>query len=266
MVPIDSVNAWIVCTSWNKLENYFKYFIKSNVPVLIEKGMPLKSLKLLDYIKKNKKNSNVTFAYNRNYYDFVPYLIEILKKNKLNYMHLELYDSFNDIIKNKGSKITNYLKYYITSHWISLIYKLVTISNYKIINIKKIYKSKKQKNRFQKISLFLKKGKDEFLLDITSFPNGPKNHSCKLYFNNFLIELSPFEKLLFFKSIKKNTINNNNKYIPQFDKFIADEKYKPGFKFMYYDFIDSVYNKKKSSLATNLNDLYMIYKICEKFD
>ena len=264
-VQINEINAWIVCVEWSKLDIYINFFLKTKTPVLIEKGAPISSLKILNYINKYKKNSNLNFAYNRNFFDYIPYLLSILNKNKINYIEMKIYDLIDDIIKKKGRKITKYLKYYITSHWISLIYKLISLSNYKFSKIKKEKLTNYKKFNIEKISIILKKGTNKILLNIINFPNGLKNHTCKFYFKKFLIELSPFERILLYKSIKKKNFNNNFIYIPQIDKLEVSKKYKPGFRFMYYDFIKNIYSKEKFSFGIKLKDLYKIYRICEKF-
>ena len=73
-----TVHAWIVCTSWNKLDYYLKFFFRSQSPILIEKGIALNSKKIFNLFLKNKKKSKISVAYNRNYYDYIFYLLKIV--------------------------------------------------------------------------------------------------------------------------------------------------------------------------------------------
>ena len=143
---------------------------------------------------------------------------------------------------------------------------MTTLSGYKISNVNKKKLTYNKRFNFEKISISLKKGKSKTLLDIINFPNGLKNHTCKFYFDKFLIELSPFEKIHFYNSIKKKKFKNNYIYIPEINTFEVNNKYKSGFRFMYYDFIKNIHSKKKITLATKLSDLCEIYKICENFE
>jgi len=260
------IDAWIVCTSWDKLNYYLDFFLKKPAPVLIEKGIPLNSNKILSFIKKYKKNSFINIAYNRNYYDYIPYLVKVLNKHNLKFAELHIYDSYKKIIAKQGIKISRFIKYFITSHWISLFLKILNISNYKITDIKNKKINTIGKNKIEKIELKIKKNKKKYLFDIINIPNGVRNHSLKLYFENFMIELSPFEKMSIFKKIKKSKVKNINIYTPQISDIKVDSKFKPGFRFMYYDFILKNFYNKNFNLNTNLSDLYKIYKICERLN
>tara|TARA_B110001454_G_C12572599_1_gene372575 strand:+ start:596 stop:817 length:222 start_codon:yes stop_codon:yes gene_type:complete len=63
------------------------------------------------------------------------------------------------------------------------------------------------------------------------------------------------------KILKKN--NNNNKYLPEYIKFEVNKNFKPGMRYLYYDFINHHIFNKTSILHTNLKELAQIYKICE---
>ena len=98
-----------MCVDWSKLDTYINFFLKTNIPVLIEKGAPISSSKIINYIKKYKKNKNINFAYNRNYYDYIPFLLNALNNNRINYIEMKIYDLVKDIIK-KGGKHNKILK------------------------------------------------------------------------------------------------------------------------------------------------------------
>ena len=260
------VHAWIVCTSWNKLGYYLKFFFTSQSPILIEKGVALNSKKIFELFLKNKKKSKISVAYNRNYYDYIFYLLKILNNNKLKYCELNIYDSYKDIISKHGKSIRKFITYYITSHWISLLLKIFQVSKYEIINTQKQKLNSVEKNHIEKIQLTLRKNKEKCIANIINFPNGVRNHSLKLYFKNFMIELSPFEKLKVYKKIKKKKNKKMNIYIPQVRSLGVDNSFKPGFRLMYYDFIRKNFFNKDLNLSTNISQLYNIYKVCEKFN
>ena len=261
-----TVHAWIVCTSWNKLDYYLKYFLKSQTPILIEKGIALSSKKIFNLFLKNKKKSKISVAYNRNYYDYIFCLLKILNKNHLKYCELNIYDSYFDIISKYGKNIRKFIKYFMTSHWISLLLKIFQISKYHIIKIDSQKLSTVGKFDVEKIQLILKKDKKKCIANIINFPNGVRNHSLKLYFKDFMVELSPIENMKIFKKMKKKKNKNMNIYTPQIHSLNVDNNYKPGFRFMYYDFIQKNFFNKDSYLSTNISQLYNIYKVCEKLN
>ena len=48
------IDAWIVCTSCEKLNSYLDYFSEKEIPVLIEKGILVRSNDIYSLIKKKK--------------------------------------------------------------------------------------------------------------------------------------------------------------------------------------------------------------------
>ena len=118
------VDAWIVCSPWDTLKKNLSIAIKNDISLLIEKSIIITSkdlVKLKSKLKSNQLN-RISIAYNRNYYDFIPYLIKEIKKGGLVSIYAYLPESFQSIIKKKGMKIKNHLIKYMTSHWITLIY------------------------------------------------------------------------------------------------------------------------------------------------
>tara|TARA_Y100000590_G_scaffold303458_1_gene342166 strand:- start:1054 stop:2079 length:1026 start_codon:yes stop_codon:yes gene_type:complete len=256
-----NVDVWIVCTSWNKLKKVFFKISKIRKPILFEKSLILTSGEISNVLKqKNFFSVNkMTFAYNRNYYDYIFFLCNFIKKNKLTYGNAFFYDSYKNI--SKKHKIPNsFIPYYITSHWISLICKIFNICNIKIIKIVKNDITKNDNLNFKKISIISKFKKKEIKFDIFNFPNLPNNHSIKFFFSKKIIEISPIEKIKIFNKFKKK---GSNKYFLQLDEKLVDYKFKPGLRFQYYDFINHFLNQKKSLLTTSLKDLLEIYKICK---
>ena len=62
-------------------------------------------------------------------------------------------------------------------------------------------------------------------------------------------------------------INNQNIYLPKKKIYNVNNTFKPGFRELYKDFINScLLKKKKSNFMTSLYDLIQIYKICEIFE
>ena len=259
----SDIDFWIVCTSWNKLRNLFFDLLIIKKPVLFEKSLIINTQEL-QKIKKIKNflsiKKNFSFAYNRNYYDYIFYLKSILSKQNINYGFAYLHDPYQRLIKKK--KIPKkYLGIYITSHWISLILKIFKLCKIKVISKKVEIINKK--DDFKKLSFFLKQNNTKFNFDLYSFPNLPKNHKINFFLENKIIEISPIEKINIFEKLQKKRINNQNEYSPKIKTLNVNNKFKPGFRYQYYDFINKNFYKKKTLLSTDFDDLMEIYKVLE---
>lgn len=259
------VDAWIICSKWDQLSFVLKMFIKLKKPILIEKSITMSSDNLFEYFKKSQnKLSKVFFAYNRNYYDYIFFLINKIKKNNsLKYIEANFFDSYSKIIKSKDKSIKKYLPYYITSHWIVFILKIFDLLNIKVLKVekKKLFTS----NQFSSVMLFFKlKYKSKIIFArLLSSPDVPKNHSIDFYLKRGHVKVSPIEKVAILKDLKVKKINKQNQYVAnaQFSK--VDDKFKPGLRFLYYSFIKECFFNEKSLLKTDKNDLIKAYKICE---
>ena len=264
LLLLDDVDVWVVCTSWDKLKDVFIKISKIKKPILFEKSLTLSANEIGKILKLKNFSSikKMSFAYNRNYYDYIFFLCNFIMQNKLTYGNAFFFDAYKKISENK--QIPNsFIPHYITSHWIALILKVFKICKIKIIKIIKNNITKNKKLNFIKISIFAKLKNQKITFDIYNFPNLPNNHSIKFFFNKKIIELSPIEKIKIHNDIKKKEKKNLNRYLTQLDQTTVDDKFKPGLRFQYYDFINHFINKKKSMLTTSVKDLIEVYKICE---
>ena len=258
------IDFWIICTKWNFLKKYLHFFLKEKKPVLIEKSIIIKSSEIKK-ICRNKKidNSNIKIAYNRNFYEYLPPLIKKIKNKKLDYIEANIFDPYTRIQKKNGKKIRPFLSYFISSHWIALILKIIELSNIKIEKIEKKIIKKSIKGDLLSLDFKLKQGRNKIILKYNHLPNKPLNHSIKFYFEDEIIELSPIETIKIHKKLDFINKGNSNFYKPSIITKNVDAKFKPGFRGLYYDFVMSSIFKKKSSFLTSLKDLSAIYEICE---
>ena len=91
----------------------------------------------------------------------------------------------------------------------------------------------------------LKLSNTKFNFDLYSFPNLPKNHKINFFLENKIIEISPIEKINIFEKLQKKIISNRNEYSPKVRTLNVDGKFKPGFRYQYYDFIIKISIKRK---------------------
>ncbi len=261
----NKIDAWIVCSKWEQLGNALKTFITLKKPILIEKSITMSSISLSKYFKKSQnKKTKVFFAYNRNYYDYIFYLINKIKKNNsLKYVEANFYDSYSKILKSKGKTIKKYLTYYITSHWIVFILKIFDLLNIKVLKVEK--KKLFTKSQFSSVVLLfrLKYQNKVIFAKLFNAPDVPKNHEIDFYLKKSHVKISPIEKIAIYKDLKVKKINKQNIYAPNTEYFKVDEKFKPGLRFLYYSFIKESLFKEKCLLKTDQKDLIKAYRICE---
>ena len=261
----NEIDAWIICSKWEELSFALKTFIKFKKPILIEKSITMTSDRLSNFFKdKRNKKSKVFFAYNRNYFDYIFFLInKIKKKNSLKYIDANFYDPYSKIIKSKGHSLKKYLSYYITSHWVVLILKIFSLLKIKVLKIekKKLFDNKK----FSSVMLSFKlRHKDKIIYArFLNAPDVPKNHSIDFYLKNGHIKISPIEKLAIYKSLEVKKKPKQNIYVQNAQFLKVNTKYKPGLRFLYYSFVKENFLKQKSLLKTDQKDLVRAYKICE---
>ena len=261
----NKVDAWIICSKWEELGYALKKFIKYKKPILIEKSIPMSANSLSKFFSKNNNNkSKVYLAYNRNYFDYIFFLIsKISTNNSIKYIDARFYDPYSKIIKSKGKPIKKYLTYYITSHWVVFILKILNLLNVKILKVEK--KKLFTKNKINSTLLMFKLNfkKKNFFLNFLNAPDVPKNHSIDFYLEKGHIKISPIEKIAFYKNLKIKKIDSQNVYLPDVKYTKVDNKYKSGLRSLYFSFIEEYFFNKKSVLKTNQKDLINAYKICE---
>ena len=258
----NNISAVIVCVSWDQNLEIFNKILSLQKPILFEKSIIVKSSQL-EKINKNYKTNHITFAFNRNYYDYFNFLVNFNKINKPKIIYSNLADQFQRIIEKRGSSIKKNIHKYITIHWICFIYVFL-----KKIGLELDYKKRKQNfqiinlNKYKIIKFEIK---NKFCLIISIIPNNPTNNKIEIISNNYNSIIEPFEKLEIFDKLilnEKNKIRTYKKKL--FFKNIVNKKYKEGFRYMYYDFIkNEVKNFSKSEKSIKLRDLINIYKLCE---
>ena len=261
---VKDVDVWIVCTSWDKLKEVFFETSKIKKPILFEKSLTLtvQEITRILRLKNFPSIKKMSFAYNRNYYDYIFFLCNFINKNGLEYGSAFFFDAYKKIIKKK--KISSlFISHYVTSHWISLVFKIFKICKIKIIKINKTNITKNNNLNFKKISILAKHKKQKINFDICNLPNLPNNHTIKFFFKKKIIEISPIEKIKIYNNINPENKKNLNKYLTKFNQIEVDNEFKPGLRFQYFDFINHYFDNKKSILTTSIKDLKEIYKICE---
>ena len=184
-----------------------------------------------------------------------------LKNNNPELIRLSIYDSYKNIIQNKGKKIQNYLPIYITSHWITFVYFLLKRLDYNL-NFKTKFAVKNNSFSLNFFKLLHKKSKKNINLEILNYPDKFENHCLEFFGKKFNMKLNSFEKLEFVKKFTKKKIKSQYVYVKDIKRFEVDYTFKPGLRYMYYNFVNDYVLKSKVKKHISPKDLKKIYKIC----
>lgn len=262
------IDFWIICTSPENLMKNFEIAIRYKIKTLIEKSILIRSniLRKKIWKLKTKELENLAIAYNRNFYDFIPHLIKILKKNNPEKISINMADPFTQIIKKKGIKFKKNLIKFMTSHWIALIIKILENLNFKVEAKSTTKFFTKGYLGYKFLYFRVKKLNKKILINFNLLPDNPSNTSISFYGKNMNIVLSPIEKIHIISGIKKKIVNKQNTYTPIVVSKKTSDKFKPGFKSMYRTFFQKVLYNKKNNQLINIKDLIKIYSICEVFE
>lgn len=260
------VDAWIVACSFAELYKNFILLIKYKKNFIIEKSIICshEQLKKISNSINNKDKKKFIIAYNRNHYDYVYSLIKEIKKDKIFFVNLRIADAYKKIIKNNIFNKKYHINYFITSHWIALIYKILKIIGYKP-DFNKVDKVIYKFNQPSSIKIPFKNNNHVIYVNIINVPNGPFNHGVEFFCKNKYFNISPIEKLSVFDKVKNIKSKNNNFYYPIIKSFNVSYDFKPGFRLQYYEFIKKILSRKVSNTSIYIDDLIDIYKICELF-
>ena len=201
--------------------------------------------KLKEIIKLNSKYKKKIFIlYNRRYLWTVHFLKNIIQKNKKFIFNINIPEHIARIEKKYGSNMKKKTKYFITSHWIDLLFFLLKNFKYKVTNYKKM------------TNIFIKN--NYCMGNVHINYNSIDQISAKFFFTNQTIALFSLEKLFLYKKIIKSRFSNQMKITKKINE--TNEKFKPGLLRL----IDSVFNKKKIILP-RLEDTLIMYKMLNKF-
>lgn len=260
-VDYDSIDAWIVCTPWNVNSKILLKLLPLEKPILIEKPIIINNQELKNLYKKygHENFRRCHIAYNRNFYEYLPYVINILKKKKDFIIQANLPDQYRSIIKKRGPKLKPFLVEYMTSHWLAFLFVIS-----RNINLKMNIVSKENNGKsFKTLKYSLDKNYRRLII-INHIPNTPKNLNIDIFMEDEYIKISPLEKAQIIKKIRISKKNNQNFYKEIVAKeFRVNQDFKPGFDLQYYEFISTCFdNKKTNKFSITLSDLFKINDLC----
>ena len=133
------------------------------------------------------------------------------------------------------------------------------------MNLKLNTNWKKQKNLKSFVLSMEKKGVSSEKILLNLIPNVPKNLSIEFFLTKKYIRIAPFEEMKIYKDLAMKKNNNQNSYSEVIEaEYKVDNEFKPGYKLMYFDFINEVIFSKKSKFSINLREMIKIQKILNR--
>ena len=135
-------------------------------------------------------------------------------------------------------------KYFITSHWIDLLFFLLKTFKYKVANYNNM------------TSIFIKN--NYCMGNVNINYNSIDQINAKFFFSSKTIALFSLEKLFLYKKLVKSGFNYKVKVMKKINE--TNEKFKPGLLRL----MDSILKKQKKILP-RLEDMLIMYKMLNKF-
>jgi hypothetical protein len=242
----ENYDVVFVFITWNKIEKHItEIIINSKKDIYIEKPIALSLSKLKKIIKLNSKYKKKIFIlYNRRYLSTISYLKNIILKNKKFIFNINIPEHITRIEKKYGIQMKRKTKYFITSHWIDLLFFLLKTFKYKVANYNNM------------TSIFIKN--NYCMGNVNINYNSIDQINAKFFFSSKTIALFSLEKLFLYKKLVKSGFNYKVKVIKKISE--TNEKFKPGLLRL----MDSILNKQKKILP-RLEDMLTMYKMLNKF-
>lgn len=236
----NNLDCIIVCTPWDMTEKILKSILILNIPIMSEKPAVI-SISAFNQLKQMPNIKNLFVAYNRRFYDFIPYLKGLIDKERLICVDILSADPYEMIVKSQGEKIRKYILYYYTSHVIDLLFFL-----FEDIQVKNIANIRINGKNSWICQLYSKKYQCPIQMKVIM--DSPQNSHFKVFFEKKVAQMRPLEMLYLYNKIEKKEINGNAVYSPSIEKEIAtDNRFKPGFLNQMSYFINNFVYSKNSS-------------------
>ncbi len=251
----SNIDCILVCTPWDVTEGVLRQLLPLGVPVMSEKPAVL-SPAGLEYLKEKCEVRNLFVAYNRRFYDFIPILKKLMDEEACVCADILSAEPFEMIMKTQGEKICGYMLYYYTSHIIDLMCYL-----FGDIDVKNAVNIKKGKENSWACELYSAERKCPIQMKILM--NCPQNSYFKIFLEEKVVELCPFEKMVVYNSLERRGNQGKATYVPLAEtERHTEDTFKPGFLNQMNYFIENFVYKKNMSLE-HIEQLEKVTLFCD---
>ncbi len=249
------IDCILVCTPWNITEGVLRQLLPLGLPIISEKPAVL-SPTGLKYLKENCEARNLFIAYNRRFYDFVPRLRKLIDSETCMCADVLSAEPCEMIMKTQGEEICEYMLYFYTSHIIDLIYFLFGELDIKdVVGI-----TRKRRNSW---ICGLSSVERKFPIQLKILMDCPQNSYFKIFFEEKVVEMCPFEKMVVYKDIERRETQGRATYIPAVEnEWHTDNTFKPGFLNQMNYFIENFVYRRNSSLK-QIEQLEKVTLFCD---
>lgn len=251
----NAIDCILVCTPWDVTEGVLRQLLPLGVPVMSEKPAVLSSAGL-EYLKEKYETRNLFIAYNRRFYDFVPYLKELMDRETCVCADILSAEPYGMLVKSQGEKICEYMLYFYTSHIIDLMCYL--FGDIEVKNAVGIARGRKD---YWVCELYSAKRKCPIQLKILM--DCPQNSYFKIFLEEKVVEMCPFEKMVMYNDLERKENQGKATYVPVVEtEWRTEDTFKPGFLNQMNYFIENFVCEKNSSLE-HIEQLEKVTFFCE---
>jgi hypothetical protein len=251
----SAIDCILVCTPWDVTEEILRQLLPLGVPVMSEKPAVLSSAGL-EYLKEKYEVRNLFVAYNRRFYDFVPYLEQLMDNETCVCADILSAEPCEMLMKDQGEKICEYMLYFYTSHVIDLMCYL--FGDVEVKNAVSITRGSKTS---WVCELYSAKRKCPIQLKILM--DCPQNSYFKIFLEEKVVEMCPFEKMVVYNGLEREENQGKAVYMPLAEtEQRTEDTFKPGFLNQMNYFIDNFVRRKNSSLE-HIEQLEKVTLFCD---
>ncbi len=252
----NAIDCILICTPWDVTEGVLRQLLPLGMPIMSEKPAVL-SIAGLKHLKEKYEVKNLFVAYNRRFYDFVPYLKELIGSETCVCADILSAEPCKMLMKSQGEKVCEYMLYFYTSHIIDLMYYL-----FGDVEIKNAVSIVKGKESSRVCELYSTERKCPIQLKILM--DCPQNSYFKIFFEEKVVEMCPFEKMVVYNGLERKESQGKATYMPLAEsEWYAEDAFKPGFLNQMNYFIKNFVYEENSSLE-HIEQLEKVTLFCDE--
>lgn len=264
MIAGERPDAYVLAVSWDQTELMAEDVMKTGVPCLVEKPVALSSAKLAGIISGAGAFAlNAQVAYNRRFYDFVPYLKKAVDAGGLVSIELNMPELAEELVRKYSPAIADYILVYMSSHWLDLLTYLAGE-----LRVEYMHRGRSSGPAHQSYNGILYTARHGAPIHLQANFNAPSRTSIAFNFADIIYRLCPAEELTVYRGIDCIEAKDGSRvrrYVPRvLETFQTDTAFKPGFYKQMVNFIETcVLKNRANETGCTLNEALAITMLCE---
>ncbi len=258
LIESEQPDAIVVLSSWKATEKVIDEIIGYNLPILVEKPVALKPIKIEKWLKNYPQNSKkIQVGFNRRFYDFVPEVKNWIKNNTIASIEVHVSEPYREGL-NKQEQDELFLAN--SCHPIDLLYFLLGKSPLQVE-----YVSKRNKGIQGYNAIFKSKSKGPIHL-IANW-GSPTKFGITFHGIGNKLELSPLEEVRIYEGMEvtESGYVGMRSYSPKVTETYYNDNindFKPGFLGQSINFIETaVLGNVKNTQGCSLKDALVVTEL-----